>query len=128
MIGTKSIGTIAHSMIGTIAHRQRDHCQNGGNSHTAQSTSLQYVCLKASVNMLREQYIICGSVFQCHGIMLHKMFSFNTRKTAAADERMRNFVAMTSLKIFLLFGVVFGPTIIRGKPHHIDTSVLCGKV
>ena len=60
--------------------------------------------------------------------MLHKMFSFNTRKTAVEDERMIKFGTMPSLKIFLLFGVVFGPTIIRGKPHHIDTSVSCGKV
>ena len=60
--------------------------------------------------------------------MLHKMFSFNTRKTAVEDERMIKFGAMASLKIFLLFGVVFGPTIILGKPHHIDTSVLYAKI
>ena len=73
-----------------------------------------------------KQYIICGSVFQSVNVTVScciNSFLFNIRKTAAADERMRNFGTMPSLKIFLLFGVVFGPTIIQGKPHHIDTSV-----
>ena len=70
------------------------------------------------------KFAVCGNVFQPanrHGIMLHKMFLFSMKKTTAEDKHLRNFGTMSSLMIFLLLGVIFGPTIIKGKPHHIVT-------